>query len=69
LTVGTRKVSLVTTGGLANPIVSTVELVAAAALTVLAIALPLAAFAVIAWSLFLGVRYLLRKVRPSAGTP
>jgi hypothetical protein len=32
-------------------------------LTVLAIALPLAAFAVIAWALFFGIRHLVRLVR------
>jgi hypothetical protein len=63
LTVGTRKVSLLTTGGLANPIVSTAELLGAVTLTVLAIALPLLAFAVIAWALFFGVRHLLRVLR------
>ncbi len=60
LTVGTRKVSLLTTGGLGNPLVSTLELVGSVLLTVLAIALPLLAFAVIAWALFFGVRHLLR---------
>jgi hypothetical protein len=63
LTVGTRKVSLVTTGGLANPAVATLELAGAVGLTVLAIALPLLAFAVIAWALFFGVRHLLRVLR------
>jgi len=65
LTVGTRKVSLVTTGGLANPAVATLELAGAVGLTVLAIALPLLAFAVIAWALFFGVRHLLRLLRGS----
>jgi hypothetical protein len=65
LTVGTRKVSLLTTGGLANPVVSTVELFGAVLLTVLAIAVPLLAFAVIAWTLFFGVRHLLRLLRGS----
>ncbi len=63
LTVGTRKVSLLTTGGLGNPLVSTVELFGSVLLTVLAIALPLLAFAVIAWALFFGVRHLLRLMR------
>jgi hypothetical protein len=63
LTVGMRKVSLLTTGGLANPIVSTAELLGAVILTVLAIALPLLAFAVIAWALFFCVRHLLRVLR------
>ena len=65
LTVGTRKVSLLTTGGLGNPVVATVELLGAVLLTVLAIALPLLAFAVIAWALFFGVRHLLRLMRGS----
>jgi len=65
LTVGTRKVSLLTTGGLANPAVATLELAGAAGLTVLAIALPLLAFAVIAWALFFGVRHLIRRLRGS----
>ena len=63
LTVGTRKASLLTTGGLANPVVSTLELLGSVLLTILAIALPLLAFAVIAWALFFGVRYLLRVTR------
>lgn len=67
LTVGTRKLSLVTTGGLANPVVSTFELIGAVMLTLLAIALPLLAFAVIAWAIFLGVRNLLRMLQASGG--
>ena len=62
LTVGTRKVSLVTTGGIANPVVSTLELLGAVIVTVLAIAVPLAAFALIVWALFFGVRHLLRLI-------
>lgn len=65
LTVGTRKLSLVTTGGLANPVVSTIELIGAVLLTLLAIALPFLAFAVIAWAIFLGVRHLLRILQVS----
>src|SRR5262249_32349992 len=45
LTVGTRKASLLTTGGLANPIVATVELCGALFLTLLSIAVPLLALA------------------------
>jgi hypothetical protein len=67
LTVGTRKVSLLTTGGLGNPVVSTIELFGAVVLTVLAIALPILAFAVIAWALFFGVRHLLRLLRGAGG--
>jgi hypothetical protein len=68
LTVGTRKVSLLTTGGLGNPVVSTVELLGSVLLTLLAIALPLFAFAVIAWALFFGVRYLVRRRHGAGGT-
>jgi len=67
LTVGARKLSLVTTGGLANPLVSTFELIGAVALTVLAIAVPFLAFAVIAWMIFLGVAFLLRTLRLRGG--
>jgi hypothetical protein len=67
LTVGTRKVSLLTTGGLGNPLVSTAELAGSVLLTLLAIALPMLAFAVIAWALFFGVRHLLRLMRGTGG--
>jgi hypothetical protein len=63
VTVGTRKVSLLTTGGLGNPVVSTLELFGAVLLAVLAIALPLVAFAVVVWGLFFGVRRMLRFLR------
>jgi len=69
LSVGTRKLSLVTTGGLGNPIVSTFELAGSIALTVLAIAVPLLAFAVIAWALFFGVRVLLRWLSGPGNAP
>lgn len=67
VTVGARKLSLVATGGLGNPVVSTLELIGAVVFTVLAIALPFLAFAVIVWTIFLGVRSLLRMVRVSRG--
>lgn len=63
LTVGTRKVSLVTTGGLANPVVSTMELAGSVGLVILAIALPLLAFAVVVWGVFFAVRRMLRFLR------
>ena len=73
LTVGTRKASLATTGGLGNPIVSTLELGGATVLSLLAIAVPLVAAALVASAIFLGVRFLLRliKGRPagSKGSP
>jgi hypothetical protein len=68
LTVGTRKASLLTTGGLANPLVSTGELAGAVLLTALAIALPLLAFALVAWALFFGVRHLLKWLGRSGTT-
>jgi hypothetical protein len=67
LTVGARKLSLLTTGGLANPVVSTIELAGSVILTLLAIALPFLAFAVLAWVIFLGVRFLLRTMRELSG--
>jgi len=48
-------------------VVSTVELFGSVFLTLLAIALPLLAFAVIAWALFFGVRHLLRLMRGAGG--
>jgi hypothetical protein len=66
LTVGARKLSLVTTGGLGNPVVATGELLGSIVLSVVAIALPLLAFAVVAWGLFFGVRFVLRH-GPGAG--
>ena len=63
LTVGTRKVSLLTTGGLANPVVSTAELAGSVGLVILAIALPLLAFAVVVWGVFFAVRRMLRFLR------
>ena len=69
LTVGGRKASLLTTGGLANPAVATAELGGSVFLTLLAIALPLVAFAVIAWALFFGIRLLLRLLGPKAPQP
>jgi len=60
LTVGARKVSLVTTGGIANSVVATAELLGSIVLSVMAIVLPLLALALIAWALFFGVRFVLR---------
>lgn len=69
LTVGARKVSLLTTGGLANPVVSTAELGFSVGLAVLAIALPLLALATVVWALFFGVRYVVRRLRGDTVTP
>ncbi|HYV85805.1 MAG TPA: DUF4126 domain-containing protein [Patescibacteria group bacterium] len=69
LTVGARKVSLLTTGGFANPVVATAELLGSIVLSVVAIALPLLAFAMIAWGLFFGVRFVLRRGPGSGAGP
>jgi hypothetical protein len=69
LTVGVRKMSLVTTGGIGNPVVATGELLGSIVLSVVAIALPLLAFAMIAWGLFFGVRFVLRRAAGSSGGP
>jgi hypothetical protein len=67
LTVGTRKASLLTTGGLGNPVVSTAELGGSLGLAVLAIALPFLAFALIVWTLFFGIRFVVRRLRGPRG--
>ena len=67
LTVGTRKASLLTTGGLGNPIVSTAELGGSLGLAVLAIAVPLLAFALVVWALFFGIRFVVRRLRGPRG--
>jgi len=67
LTVGARKASLLTTAGLANPIVATAELGGSVFVAVLAIAVPFLAFAIVVWSLFFGVRFVVRKLRGPKG--
>jgi hypothetical protein len=67
LTVGTRKASLLATGGLGNPIVATAELGGSILLAVLAIALPLLAFALVVWAIFFAVRFVVRKMRGTTG--
>ena len=69
LTVGTRKVSLLTTGGLANPAVAAAELGGAVGLALLAVAVPLLAFALVVWALFFGVRFILRRVAGRTSRP
>jgi len=64
LTATARAVSTATTGGLGNPLVSTVEAGGAAVLSVLAVTLPVAAVLAIVALLVLGVRRLLFR-RPS----
>lgn len=59
-TVATRALSTGTTGGLANPIVSTLELIGAVLLAVAAILVPILAVALVACVLFLLVRLICR---------
>jgi hypothetical protein len=67
LTTVARQVSTLTTGGLANPVVSTVEAGGSALLAVLAITLPLLAAAAVVLMLWFGVRRFLfrRPVTPT----
>jgi hypothetical protein len=58
LTSGTRHASAVTTAGLANPVVSTVELVGSAGLSLLAMALPVVAALLVLLSLAWAARRL-----------
>lgn len=71
LTVGTRAVSSATTGGLGNPVVSTVEFGAAAALSIVAVVVPiLAILLVIALLVLLGRFFTHRRAhRQPAITP
>ena len=62
LTVGTRKVSLLASGGIGNPVVATGELFGSVALSILAITLPLVALALVACAMFLGIRLVVRSV-------
>lgn len=68
-TVITRGASAVTTGGLANPVVSTLELVGAVVTSVLAIVVPVVAVALLAAALVVFGRKLFRRVRTSPGSP
>ncbi len=64
LTVGSRAGSAVATGGLGNPIISTIEVVSSMVLSVLAIFIPLIAAVVVAGLfLFFGNRFY-RRLRP-----
>lgn len=66
LTTGLRQLSSLTTFGLGNPVVSTGEAAASAGLALLAIAVPVAAFAVVVILLWLVARKLLsRRRRPA----
>ena len=61
LTVGTRKLSLFTTAGIANPLVSTLELGGSLLMTLLAVLVPLLALFVI--GIFAGIFLLLFRAR------
>jgi hypothetical protein len=67
MTTGVRGASTITTGGLGNFVVSTLELIAALVLAVLALLVPVAAAAAILVVLFLIARRLLRG-RPAQAT-
>ncbi|MGB2275785.1 MAG: DUF4126 domain-containing protein [Candidatus Poseidoniaceae archaeon] len=66
-TVGIRALSTASTGGLGNPIVSTVEAGACLVCTVLALLLPLLAMALVVAGLVVGGRWLVRR-RAQKGT-
>jgi hypothetical protein len=63
LTTVTRLASTATTGGLGNPVVATGEAAGAVGLSVLAVALPVAAFCAVMIVLFLTVRWGVRRLR------
>ena len=62
-----RGLSTLTTGGLANPVVSTVENVGAIILAVLAIVVPIVALLVLGVALFFAVRYYRRRRATARG--
>ena len=69
-TVATRGASTISTGGLANPLVSTLELAGAVTTSILALCLPLLVVVVIPVFVFFFGRLLVRKLRtPKAASP
>jgi hypothetical protein len=68
-TVLTRGASTATTGGLANPIVSTIELAGAVVTSILAIVAPVLAVALFIVLILIVVRKLRRKARSSPAVP
>jgi hypothetical protein len=68
-TVITRGASALTTGGLANPVVSTLELAGAAITSVLAIVVPVLAVGLLAVAIVVFGRKLFRRVRSSPASP
>lgn len=68
-TVATRGASTITTGGLANPLVSTLELAGAVTTSILAICLPLLAVVIIPLFVFFFGRLLVRKFRSTKPAP
>ncbi|MFW6059485.1 MAG: DUF4126 domain-containing protein [Phycisphaeraceae bacterium] len=63
LTVGTRAVSSLTTGGLGNPVVATTEAGASAGLALLAVLLPLLAMGLVVLLVLVLARYVVRRWR------
>jgi hypothetical protein len=69
ITVVGRGTSTATTGGLGNPVVSTIEAASSTALSVLAIAVPVIVLAVLAVLAALAVRSIVRRFRRQARVP
>lgn len=67
ITATARQISSLSTGGLGNPLLATVEAAGSALLSVLAVTLPLLAILVVAGLLYFGVRRLLFR-RPARAT-
>ena len=61
--------STATTGGTANPAVSTVESGATVVMTILSVVLPIVGILVVALVLFLAIRYLLRRKKKKQAPP
>ena len=68
-TVSVRALSTMTTGGIANPLVSTVEAGACIFCTILAILLPLIALLLTIPALFLSVKFFYRRKQKMANSP
>ncbi|MDB6121090.1 MAG: putative rane protein [Pedosphaera sp.] len=66
-TVVARGASTATTGGIANPLVSTVELIGSVLLSILAVVVPVLAVLLIALVMFFVARWFLRRRRKMAG--
>jgi hypothetical protein len=64
-TVLARGASTATTGGLGNPIIATLEAIAATTLAILAIVLPILAAAIVLTVFVLAIRFLHKRCRPA----